>query len=126
MQTQGDNRNDESVFRFDTALTIISIAAASLIAWAFSLIPEEQSIKVLTGIIAGISTAVYLITISNTGKSRSATVIKATSWVALIVSVLVLLPMSIWCHTPSYFIITMSLIVLIFVTTIMGVARSHQ
>lgn len=124
--TQEVVRAPKGVFRFSFPLTIIGILIAGLIGWTISMIPATDNLKMVAGLCAGLSSALYLLTQFNVGGSRSATVIKTTSWFVFVLSMIVVTMMAAWCTNPSYFIITMSLIALIFLVVILGVAKSGQ
>ncbi|MDE6296992.1 MAG: hypothetical protein K2L89_04015 [Muribaculaceae bacterium] len=118
--------SDDSVMRFDVVYTLLALCGAALIGWAISLIPEIKDVKTLVWILSGVSSAIYLLCYGNSGTSRSAIVIKYTSWTTLLISNLILAIMSIWCENSTYFILVASVIALCFVAIAYSVAKANQ
>lgn len=125
-ETKVIERRQSGVFRFSLAYTLIGILISGLIGWAISMIPQTDELKMVAGIAAGLNSALYLLTQFNVAGSRSATVIKSTSWFVFVVSTIIVALMAVWCVTPAYFIITLSLIALTFLFVVIGVAKSGQ
>lgn len=123
---RNDNITGGAVMRFDVVSTLFALMGAALIGWGISLIPKMEEIKTLVWILAGVSSAIYLLCHANAGGSRSAIIIKYTSWTTLIVSNITLGLMSIWCQTSQYFILVASGIVLAFCAITYGVAKADQ
>lgn len=116
----------ETTARFDLVYTLIALAGAALIGWAISLIPNVEEIKSLVWILAGVTSAIYLGCYANAGTSRSATVIRYTSWTMLLLSNFVLAMMSIWCVTTTYFTIVSAALALLFIAIVYSVAKANQ
>lgn len=115
-----------TVFRFDPVFSILAVAGAALIGWAMSLIPDTKEIQTLVWILSGISSAIFLLSIANVGKTRSSTVIKFLAWTILLISNFILALMSIWCENKTYFILVIAVIVLCFIAIAFGVGRTRQ
>lgn len=123
------NNSDDmntGVLRFNMTFTLIGLAIAGLIGWAISFIPSDDHIRLTAALAAGLSTALYVLTILNVGGSRSAVVIRSLSSTTLIISLIAVTLMAIWCTTTAYYIIVLGLIALIFLGITVAVAKSGQ
>lgn len=118
--------SNDSVIRFDVVYSLLALCGAALIGWSISLIPEIEDIKTLVWILSGVSSAIYLLCYANAGGSRSAMVIKYTSWTTLLISNFILAIMSIWCETSTYFILVACAIALCFIAVAYSVAKANQ
>lgn len=118
--------SSDSVMRFEVVSSLLALCGAALIGWMISMIPEIKDFKNLVWILSGVSSAVYLLCYANAGGSRSAIVIKYTSWTTLLISNFILAIMAIWCETSTYFLLVTCAIALCFIAIAYSVAKANQ
>lgn len=121
----GSEQRPDMVFSFSIFGTILALLAAALLGYLVTLV-SASDMELWAGLGGGLMSAVFLCVAANGGTSRSATVIKSTSWAMLVPMLLISIGLGLWCHNYHVFIVVDGLILVAYLAIVLFVAKSGQ